>query len=155
VVLSQKSQYAVRAVFELAKRHGSGSIRAAGIAEAEYIPIRFLENILGQLRQAGIVESARGKEGGYRLRRPPSQVQVGEVIRLIQGPLSVVDCVGEENGSGAGSGRECALRPGCVLLPMWEKAQRAMMDVYDGTTFADLVEQERAAHGSTVIDYAI
>jgi Rrf2 family cysteine metabolism transcriptional repressor len=153
VVLSQKTQYAVRASFELAKRYGSGPAKAGSIAESQCIPGRFLENILGQLRQAGVVESARGKEGGYRLARPPRQVSVGEVIRLIQGPLTVVDCVGA--GDGSGFGRECALRTGCVLLPMWEKAHGAMMDVFDETSLEDLVDQERAASGSEVFDYAI
>jgi Rrf2 family cysteine metabolism transcriptional repressor len=155
VVLSQKSQYAVRAVFELSKRHGSRPVKASSIAEAQCIPIRFLENILGQLRQAGIVDSARGKEGGYRLNRPPQQLSVGEVIRLVQGPLSAVECVSTGTGNGAGGGRECALKSGCVLLPMWEKAHGAMMGVYDGTTFHDLAEQERATHASEVIDFAI
>ncbi len=72
MVLSQKSQYAVRAVFELAKKEGSGPVKAANIAAAQFIPVRFLENILGQLRQAGIVESVRGKEGGYRLAGRPA-----------------------------------------------------------------------------------
>ncbi len=78
---------------------------------------------------------------------------MGEVIRLIQGPLTVVDCIGA--GEGSDSGRECALRPGCVLLPMWDRAHRAMMDVFDETSLEDLVEQERAANGLEVIDYAI
>jgi Rrf2 family cysteine metabolism transcriptional repressor len=147
VVLSLRAQYAVRAVFELAKRDGSGPVKAGAVASAQYLPLRFLENILAQLRQAGIVESVRGKEGGYRLRRRPQQVTVGEVIRLIQGPLSVTEC--------AGDGRECPLRPGCVLLPMWDTAHRAMMDVYDGTTFSDLVEQELATQKGEAIDYAI
>jgi Rrf2 family cysteine metabolism transcriptional repressor len=144
VVLSQRSQYAVRAVFELAKREGSGPVKAASIASAQYIPLRFLENILAQLRQAEIVESVRGKEGGYRL-------AVGEVIRAVQGPMSAIDCA----DAGVGSGRECALRHGCVLLPMWDKAHRAMMDVYDGTTLEDLLEQELATHGCEAVDYAI
>jgi Rrf2 family cysteine metabolism transcriptional repressor len=154
MVLSQKSQYAVRAVFELAKRQGTGPFTAARVAETQYIPVRFLENILSQLRQAGVVESVRGKEGGYRLSRRAQLVTVGEVIRLIQGPLSAVECAEPGEGPGAG-GRECPLRPGCVLLPVWDKAHRAMMDVFDETTFWDLVEQERAAHECEVIDYAI
>jgi Rrf2 family cysteine metabolism transcriptional repressor len=153
VVLSQKAQYAVRASFELAKRYGAGPVKAASIAESQCIPHRFLENILGQLRQVGLVESVRGKEGGYRLARHPRQVSVGEVIRLIQGPLTAVDCVAA--GSDNGAGRECALRTGCVLLPMWDKAHRAMMDVYDQTSLEDLVDQERAASEREVIDYAI
>jgi Rrf2 family protein len=155
MALSQRSQYAVRAVFELAKRDGSGTVKAASIAEAQYVPVRFLENILGQLRHAGIIDSVRGKDGGYRLSRPPELVSVGQVIRSVQGPLSAVDCIVPRPGDQAGTVRECALRPGCVLLPMWEKAHEAMMAVYDGTTFGDLVEQERAAHTPAVMDYAI
>ncbi len=82
MILSQKSQYAVRAVFELAKRHGAGPVAAARLAEAQYIPLRFLENILGELRQAGFVESVRGKEGGYRLSRPPAQVGQAANMRI-------------------------------------------------------------------------
>ena len=118
------------------------------------MPVRFLENILGQLRQAGLVESVRGKEGGYRLNRHPRGLTVGEVIRLVQGPLAAVDCYSGAGGEGA-PGRECALRQGCVLLPMWKRAQDAMMDVYDETSFMDLVEEERAARGCEVLDYAI
>ncbi len=117
MVLSQKSQYAVRAVFELAKRHGNGPVKAARIAEAQHIPVRFLENILGQLRQAGIVESVRGKEGGYRLSRRPQQVTVGEVIRLIQGPMATIECA--EAGPGRGTGVEPHARcgPGACSCP--------------------------------------
>jgi len=155
MVLSQKSQYAVRAVFELAKREGLGPVKAAHIAEAQYVPVRFLENILGQLRQAGLIESVRGREGGYRLRRAPRDIAVGEIIRLIQGPMSAIECAEAATDGHSGNGRSCPLRPGCVLLPLWEEAHRAMMDVFDGTTFGDLVEQERAANECEVINYAI
>ena len=149
MVLSQKSQYAVRAVFELAKRDGSGPVKSAKIAAAEVIPVRFLENILNQLRQAGIVESVRGKEGGYLLHRRPEEVTVGEVIRLVQGLMLPVEC-GDPK-----AGQDCPLSAGCVLLPMWERAHRAMMGVYDSTTFKDLVDEERVAHDFEVLNYAI
>ena len=176
MILNQKCQYAVRAVFELAKRQGQGPVPAARVAEAQCIPVRFLENILAQLRQAGVVDSVRGKEGGYRLARPALTITVGEVIRLIQGPIGSTDC-GEPHGRvglasragnagiasragnagvGASGGPSvCPLRAGCVLLPMWDTAHRAMMDVFDGTTFGDLVDEERAAKERDVIDYAI
>jgi Rrf2 family transcriptional regulator, cysteine metabolism repressor len=149
LVLSQKSQYAVRAVFELAKRHGSGPVKAAQVAEAQYIPVRFLENILNQLRQAGIIESARGKEGGYRLSRAPSDMPVGEVVRLVQGAMSEIEC------AGATGDAACALQAGCVLLPMWQKAHQAMMDVFDGTSFQDLVDQEIESNECEAFNYAI
>jgi Rrf2 family protein len=113
------------------------------------IPARFLDNILSQLRQAGIVQAQRGKEGGYLLGRPACEVSVGEVIRVVQGPVSVIECAAD-NGKNT-----CQFRSGCVLLPLWEKAHQAMMAVYDGATFADLVEQERATALCEVIDYAI
>lgn len=163
MVLSQKCQYAVRAVFELAKQDGSAPVSAARIASLQAIPLRFLENILGELRQAGIVESVRGKEGGYRLNRRPRSTTVGEVIRVIQGPVEVIQCADEDQSRGSGPGRDgqgagrrgCPLRMGCVLLPLWDRAHRAMMDVLDGTTFYDLVEQQRLEREGEVIDYAI
>ena len=153
MVLSQKSQYGVRAVFELAKRYGTGPIPATRVAECQFVPVRFLENILGQLRQAGIVESVRGKAGGYRLTRPPARIAVGEIIRLLEGPIGALDCAAPADAAG-GARRDCPLRVGCVLLPMWERAHSAMMDVFDATTFKDLVEQEQA-NEHNIIDYAI
>ena len=149
MVLSQKTEYAVRAVLELAKRNGSGPITATRIASTQAIPVRFLENILGQLRQAGIVESVRGKEGGYLLGRRAREVTVGDVVRLVQGPLVIVDCADGD------AGRACGLRPGCVLQPVWERAHRAMMDVYESTTFEDLIDREREANECNAANYTI
>ncbi|MFH1833683.1 MAG: Rrf2 family transcriptional regulator [bacterium] len=144
MILSQKSQYAVRAVFELAKREGSGPVKAAKISAAQSIPARFLENILGQLRQAGIVDSVRGKEGGYLLGKPSSELTVGEVMRLLLGHASGIEEAETDGG-----------RAGDVLVAIWEKANQAMMDVYDGTTFKDLVEQEMVARERETLNYAI
>jgi Rrf2 family protein len=149
LVLSQKSQYAVRAVLELAKRHGGGPVKTARIADVQCIPVRFLENILSQLRQAGLVESVRGKEGGYLLSRAPREVSVGEVVRIVQGPVADIGCAEPADG------QACPLRPGCTLLPLWERAHQAMMDVYDGASFQDLVDQEREANAHHTLDYAI
>ena len=88
--LSQKCQYAIRAVFQLAKEHGGGPIKIADVAEAQAIPPRFLELILGELKQGGFTESRRGKRGGYLLARPPAQITVGDIIRFVEGPLGPV-----------------------------------------------------------------
>lgn len=150
MVLSQRSQYAVRAVLELARRQRDGApVKAGAIAAAQLIPARFLENILAQLRQGGIVESSRGKEGGYMLRRPARQVSVGDVVRLLEGRLPIIDC------REATAERGCSLQPGCVLLPVWEEAHEAMMQVFDRTSFQYLLERERAAQGCAVPDYVI
>jgi len=136
MLVSQKCQYALRAVFELAKQYARGPVKIGEIAEAQAIPARFLEVILSQLKQAGFVESRRGTEGGYLLIRPPNGLNVGEVIRFVQGPFGPVDCV-------TSGGGQCPLRGSCVFMPMWKKVQKSMTDVYDKTTFQDLVDDDK------------
>lgn len=132
---SQKTIYALRAIFELSKRRNEGPVSIAIVAEAQSIPPRFLENILLQLKQVGLVESVRGKEGGYRLARPPAAVTVGDVLTGAEGTLTLVSCLG-------GTAQEsCPMRDDCVFLPMWHRAQEAMLAVYNGTTFEDLLEE--------------
>lgn len=148
-MLSQKCQYALRAVFELARHYGKGPVKIGGIAAAQAIPPRFLEVILGQLKQGGFVDSRRGASGGYELRRSPGDLAVGEVIRFIEGPLGPVTCL-------TGQDQEnCRLRGNCVFLGMWERAQEAIAKVYDSTTFGGLVEEDRRRQRDYVSSYAI
>ncbi len=135
-MVSQRCQYAIRALFELAKCDGRGPVKISDVAEAQAIPVRFLELILAQLKQAGFVRSRRGKEGGYFLAVPPSLLTVGAVIRVVEGPLAPVTCLANRAGS------TCRLRGTCVFLGMWERAGQAASAVYDGTTFQSLVEEE-------------
>lgn len=136
MLLSQKCQYALRAVFEMAKRSGVGPIKIEAIARAQSIPPRFLATILNQLKQGGFVESRRGAEGGYWLARPANRLSVGEVMRFVEGPLAPVVCV-TERGS-----QSCPLEGKCAFMDLWAEAQQAMEHVYDRTTFQDLVERE-------------
>lgn len=147
--LSQKCQYALRATFELAKHQGEGPVKIADIARTQAIPTRFLEVILNQLKQGGFVESRRGSAGGYVLTRSPAALSVGEIIRFIEGPLSPVQCIA---GS---SGDQCPLHDDCAFLPMWEKVKDALSEVYDSTTFEDLVRQERLRRKKYVPEYSI
>jgi len=91
--VSQKCQYALRAVYELAKRYGQRPLSGAEIARVQAIPPKFLELILRELRQAGFVESRRGPQGGYLLVEDPRQLAVGQVIRQIEGPFTPVSCL--------------------------------------------------------------
>ncbi len=88
--ISAKTDYAVRAAVELAAVSDEFPLKSERIAQAQGIPLRFLENILVQMRQGGIVVSRRGAEGGYRLADPPDQITVADVIRAIDGPLAAV-----------------------------------------------------------------
>ncbi len=145
--ISQKCRYALRALFELAKRQGQGYLSVPKIAEAQAIPPKFLEAILGQLRQAEIVLSRRGADGGYMLAGRPEGLTVGEVVRLIEGPIGPVGCVD------AGGSDECPFYGGCAFMDMWERVRDAVAGVYDTTTFRDLLEVEaKALNGA---DYSI
>ena len=138
MILSQKCQYALRAVFELAKRDGQGAVKIGDIAEAQAIPAKFLEAILNQVRLAGFVNSRRGKDGGYMLAKSAEEITVGDIIHLIEGPISVVDCVGNaKNGM-------CEFGKKCVFFPMWEKARKSLDDIFNETDFKSLVKEEIA-----------
>lgn len=145
--ISQKCQYALRATFELARRYGCGPVKIADIAEAQAIPVRFLEQILSQLRQGGFVRSRRGNAGGYLLEKLPEALSVGEIIRFVEGSLGPVECMAGSSG--------CPLDGSCVFLPMWEKAKEAMAAVYDSTTLQRLVEDEARRRGERALDYCI
>jgi len=111
--LSAKADYALRASVELAS-HGDGPVKADAVARAQSIPLRFLEQILLELKHAGIVASQRGAEGGYRLARPPEQIRLADVIRAVEGPLANVRGVRPEEL--AYEGRANALRDVFVAL---------------------------------------
>jgi len=149
MLISQKCQYALRGVFELAKRYGDKPVKIGDIAEVQAIPPRFLEVILGELKQAGFVESRRGAEGGYRLIRPPESLTVEEVIRFIEGPIGPVQCLKDDSDA------RCPLRGSCVFMGMWRKVQEAMSEIYRNTTFQDLVDEEARSRAEFVPMYTI
>ena len=136
--ISQKCQYGLRAVFELAKRRGNHPTTIGEIASAQRIPPRFLELILGEIRRAGYVESRRGVAGGYMLAGEPSDLTVGDIIRLIEGPLAPVHCIVSEDSE------YCPLKGQCAFMGMWVRASHAVEEVYDQTSFQDLIEEEAA-----------
>jgi Rrf2 family cysteine metabolism transcriptional repressor len=149
MALSQKCQYALRAIFELSKRHGRGPVKIGEVAKAQAIPVRFLAGILTQLRQAGYVASRRGARGGYQAVRDPKELTVGEVIRFVDGPLSPVKCL-------AGSAEaDCPLRGNCAFMGLWRRAQTAVAGVYDATTFQGLLDEEQTANKNYVASYCI
>ncbi len=150
MLVTQKCQYALRAIFELARRNGKGPVKIARIAEAQAIPPRFLEVILSQLKRGEFVRSRRGNEGGYELTRAPDEITAGEVIRFIEGPFDPVECM---NGEGASN--RCPLFTDCVFLPMWEKVQGAVSGIYDSTSFQDFVDEDQKRAKRRVSSYAI
>ena len=91
-MLSQRTRYAIRALLHLADRHGDGPVQLGEIAEAQNIPAKFLTVILSEMKRAGLVETMRGKVGGYWLARPPAEVTYGQIVRLTRGSLALLPC---------------------------------------------------------------
>ena len=138
-MITQKTQYALRAVFELAWRCGEGPIKISEISEKQAIPIRFLEVILNQLKGGGFVDSKRGFDGGYQLVKPPEEISVMAVIRQMREPVGPVHCVS------ISSGRDCPLGGDCAFLPLWTEVRDSVSHIFETTTFADLVHRRKSA----------
>jgi Rrf2 family cysteine metabolism transcriptional repressor len=148
--ISQKCQYALRAMFELARRGLDKPVSISQLATAQAIPHRFLEQILGELKRGGFVESRRGVRGGYLLAHPPTMVSAGDIIRFIDGPMDPVQCSAVTD-----SDHECPLQVGCVFVDLWQEARDAAAAVYDRATLQSLVDAQRDRDGQYVASYTI
>ncbi len=142
--VSAKADYAVRAAAELAVVAGAGPVKGERIAEAQRIPLKFLENILAELKHDGIVQSQRGAEGGYWLARPADQITVADVIRAVDGPLANVRGERPEAVEYAGSAKH--------LLDVWIAVRASLRQVLERVTLADLVAGELPAWLHTLTD---
>jgi Rrf2 family protein len=128
--VSAKADYAVRAMVELAAAGGTGPVKADRIAQAQEIPIKFLENIMSELRNSGLVRSQRGVEGGYWLARPAAEITLAQVIRAVDGPLANVRGARPE---------EVAYRGAAVPLgEVWIAVRASLRRVLDQVTLADV-----------------
>ena len=134
--VSAKADYALRAAIELAAA-GDGPVKGERIAQAQEIPLKFLENILLELRHAGIVRSQRGVEGGYWLARPAEEVSLAEVIRAVEGPIANVRGVGPQEVEYSG--------PAGRLREVWIAVRASLRSVLEETTVADLARGELPA----------
>ena len=141
----KKEQYALRAMLELARRSGCGPIKISKIAEAQAIPLRFLEVILAQLKGSGFIESKRGYTGGYYLVKTPDQITVGDVLRFMQrdeDPIHKISCR---------SKKECPFKCDCAFVPMWHRVSDAIFGIYDKTSFQDLLDGGPVQAGNGII----
>jgi Rrf2 family protein len=136
--IPQKTEYAMRAVVELAirAREGTTLVPARAIAEAQHIPVRFLEQQLGALHKAGLVQSFRGAGGGCRLARSPESIRVADVVDAIEGPLYPINCLNAEDHT-------CFAHGQCGLQELWGDVHLAIRRVFEQTTVSDLAERHR------------
>ena len=149
MIISTKCEYALRAVYEIARSNRGRVMTIGDIAKAQQIPQRYLEVILNQLRKGGVLEAQRGRSGGYRLAKGVEAITVGEVVRLIDGPIRAVVCVEEIKST------SCPLGENCVFLPTWQRVQQAIDQALDSATFSQLLKMESEARLKKAPSYVI
>jgi Rrf2 family cysteine metabolism transcriptional repressor len=131
---------------ELARSYGQGLLSLAEISRTELLPLAYLEQLIGELRRAGLVEGVRGLHGGYRLTRPPGEITVGEVYRVLEGPIAPVECTADDYLP-----HSCEREAGCLSRSVWERVQQSISAVLDSTTLNDLCHERAASRTSGLI----
>lgn len=130
--LSTRGHYGLLAMVELAKRYGEPPVSLSEIAQSGELPLPYLEQLFGSLRQAHLVEGTRGVRGGYKLTRPPVEISVGQVVRVLEGPIGPVECAIE------GESADCCSRSSaCATKDMWLRVRESILEVLDNTSLAD------------------
>ena len=142
-MLTQRSRYALRAMLFLAVQPPDGKPTPMNrIAAEANVPRKFLELILADLREAGFLISHRGKAGGYQLSRPKHLISLGEIIRVIEGPLALVPCVSRTAYRSCG---DCKDEATCAIRHAMARVRDETARILDGTSLADATAEERAA----------
>lgn len=152
-MLRNKTKYALKALQVLAKEYGQGPVLISEIARRERISPKFLELILLELKNQGILQSKKGKGGGYFLARPPHAVSVGQVVRVMEGPLAPLPCVSRTSYMRCA---ECRDERTCGIRIVMKDVRDATAKILDSTTLADVLKRvEAVVQGKEGISYAI
>lgn len=141
-MLSQKSKYALKALMVLAQEYGHGPMLISEIAAREKIPRRFLELILLELKNRGLLHSRKGKGGGYLLSKPPGNVSIGQVLRILEGPLAPLPCASR---TGYQKCEECIDERTCGIRIVMKDVRDATAAILDSTTLEDVLKRSQAA----------
>jgi Rrf2 family protein len=141
-MLSQKSKYALKALLVLSQEYGKGAVLISEIAVREKIPHRFLELILLELKNHGVLLSRKGKGGGYYLSKPPDNISVGQVLRMLEGPLAPLPCASKTAYRRC---EECVDEKTCGIRILMKEVRDATAAILDSTTLEDVLKRAQAA----------
>lgn len=144
-MLSKKAKYALQACLSLAGEAPGRPILIADLAERDGIPKKFLEIILLDLRNAGLLASRKGRGGGYYLAKPPRQVMVGQIVRLMDGPLAPVPCVSQTAYQACA---DCHDEQYCGIRMVMKDVRDAIAGIYDTTSLTDVLERQKKARAT-------
>jgi Rrf2 family protein len=134
-MLSAKAKYGLKAVLYLAEREGQGGILVADIAASQNIPKKFLDTILLELKNNGLLHSKKGKGGGYTLARPAAKLMVGQIIRILDGPLAPIPCVSQTAYRPC---LDCTDEAACQIRRVMQLVRDATAEILDNTSLLDM-----------------
>ena len=146
MLFSTKAEYGVRLMVELGRRAGEDSpevaepVALAAVAEAELLPLSYLEHLVAKLRQAGLVTSVRGAHGGYRLARPAREIEMLDVVEALEGPIAPMECFHSEREGRVLCSHEVDAGHSCATKLLWTRVHGGVTKALTSTTLADLVE---------------
>ena len=143
--ISTKGRYALRLLLDLAEHQGSGLVSLKEIADRQEISKKYLEQIIPLFNNAGVLRTARGAQGGYKLAKAPTKYTVGDILRCTEGSLDPVDCAGQDPVL-------CDRSADCVMLPVWKGLSRVINEYLDSITLQDILDQQRDRYAN---DYVI
>ena len=132
--LSTRGRYGLKAMHQLAFHYGEGPIPLSSIAEKQDLSENYLEQLVATLRRGGLLNSVRGAQGGYMLAKPPEDITVGDILRILEGDLAPADCVVDEE-------YECAKEEGCVTKFVWMEIRDSIDRVIDSITLKDMLDE--------------
>ncbi|MFH1779086.1 MAG: Rrf2 family transcriptional regulator [Candidatus Omnitrophota bacterium] len=141
--ITYKGDYALKTILDLALHYDAGLVTIHDLAKRADIPVKFLEQVLLDLKSGGFVESRRGKIGGYYLAKSPSQIKLGDVIRFIDGPTEPIACVKSRY-------KGCEDIYKCVFRNIWQEVAQAISNIIDNITFEDLANKVKVAQKESI-----
>lgn len=150
--ISTRGRYGTQALFELALHQGEGPMPLRQVAENQGLSEAYLEQLFAPLRKAGLVRSLRGAQGGYMLARDASEITVGDILRVLEGPIAPTDCALPDFDR---SNEPCQDPDYCTVRKVWVEVKQAIEKVVDGITLADLVRDAQEAREHQGVMYYI
>src|SRR5262249_55734840 len=140
MLFSTKAEYGVRLMIELGRQPGSTPISLNSVAEAERLPLSYLEHLVAKLRKAGLATSTRGAPGGYRLAKPAEEITMDAVVQALEGQIAPMECFHETPEGRVLCSHEDNSAGGCATKLLWTRVQNGVTKALAGTTLAELVE---------------
>src|SRR5688500_8022296 len=145
MLFSTKAEYGVRLLVELGRRGGTTPVALATVAEAETLPLSYLEHLVARLREAGLVTSTRGAHGGYRLSRPADEITMLEVVEALEGPVAPMECFHTDPEGRVLCSHEADGDRACATKMLWTRVHGGVTKALAGTSLGDLVELAEAS----------